>query len=181
MRMFHIVICGLSGSTIFFPRYLINGTIFEKKSYLTKNVCFDSFYNFVWNISHPKKNRARYDDKRKVSVFLVIFQWLLCFLDRLSKNIQISNFIQIFSVVTEMFRADGQRDMTKRIVVYRNFANAPKNVLNSCLEVSITAPLVFVLCVCVCVCVCVRACVDCFICCLSQSLPQITVTWSWTW
>jgi hypothetical protein len=31
MRMRHIAICGLSGSTIFIPHYLINGTIFEKK------------------------------------------------------------------------------------------------------------------------------------------------------
>ena len=28
--MRHIVICGLSSSTILFPRYLINGTIFVK-------------------------------------------------------------------------------------------------------------------------------------------------------
>jgi hypothetical protein len=32
MRMLHIVICGLSLSTIFFPHYLINGMIFEKTS-----------------------------------------------------------------------------------------------------------------------------------------------------
>ena len=32
-RMRHIVICGLSSSTIFFPHYLINGLIFEKKKY----------------------------------------------------------------------------------------------------------------------------------------------------
>ena len=31
MRMRHIVICGLSGSTVFFPHYLINCTILEKK------------------------------------------------------------------------------------------------------------------------------------------------------
>ena len=31
MRMFHIVICDLSGSTIFFPHYLINGKILGKK------------------------------------------------------------------------------------------------------------------------------------------------------
>jgi hypothetical protein len=31
MRARHIVICGLPRSTIFFPRFLINGTIFEKK------------------------------------------------------------------------------------------------------------------------------------------------------
>ena len=31
MGMRHIVICGLSGFTVFFLHYLINGTIFEKK------------------------------------------------------------------------------------------------------------------------------------------------------
>jgi hypothetical protein len=31
----HIVVCGLSRSTVFFPYYLINYTIFEKKKYLT--------------------------------------------------------------------------------------------------------------------------------------------------
>ena len=38
MRMRHIVICGLPRSTIFFPHYLINGTIFEKKLLKTKCV-----------------------------------------------------------------------------------------------------------------------------------------------
>ena len=38
MRMRHIVICGLPRSTIFFPHYLINGTIFEKKLLNTKCV-----------------------------------------------------------------------------------------------------------------------------------------------
>ena len=37
-RMSHIVICGLPRSTIFFPHYLINGTIFGKKSLNTKCV-----------------------------------------------------------------------------------------------------------------------------------------------
>jgi hypothetical protein len=31
MRMRHIVTCGLPHSTVFFPHYLINGMIFEKK------------------------------------------------------------------------------------------------------------------------------------------------------
>jgi hypothetical protein len=30
IRMLHIVICGLSGSTIFFSRYLIHGVILEE-------------------------------------------------------------------------------------------------------------------------------------------------------
>ena len=34
MRMRHIVICGLPRSIIFFPHYLINFTIFEKKKRL---------------------------------------------------------------------------------------------------------------------------------------------------
>jgi hypothetical protein len=29
VRMRHIAVCGLSGSSIFFPHYLTNGTIFE--------------------------------------------------------------------------------------------------------------------------------------------------------
>jgi hypothetical protein len=31
MRMRHIVICGLPSNTVFFPHYLINGTIFGRK------------------------------------------------------------------------------------------------------------------------------------------------------
>jgi len=45
-RMRHIVISGLSASTIFFPHCLINDTIFEKKVVETWNVCFDFLFNF---------------------------------------------------------------------------------------------------------------------------------------
>jgi hypothetical protein len=45
-----------------FPHYLINGTILEK-CYETQNVCFDLLYKFVRNISHSRKNGARYDHK----------------------------------------------------------------------------------------------------------------------
>ena len=48
------------------------------------------------------------------------------FFDRFSKNTQISNFMKIRPVGGELFHADGQIDMTKVIVVFRNFANAPK-------------------------------------------------------
>jgi hypothetical protein len=42
-----IFVCGLSGSTMFFPHYLMNGTIFgAKKIQWTQNVCFDFLYNF---------------------------------------------------------------------------------------------------------------------------------------
>jgi hypothetical protein len=35
--------------------------------------------------------------------------------------------MKIRPVGTELFQVDGQPDMTKLIVAYRNFANAPKN------------------------------------------------------
>jgi len=51
------------------------------------------------------------------------------FLYRFSKNLQISNFMKIRPVGAELFHADGRTDMTKLIVAFRNFANAPKNAL----------------------------------------------------
>jgi hypothetical protein len=45
-----------------FPHYLIKSLIFFKKKYLKSNVYFDFLYKFsVRNISHSKKNGARYD------------------------------------------------------------------------------------------------------------------------
>ena len=45
LRMRYIVICGLSGSTIFFNIFLINGTSFVKKKKHTQNVCFDFLHS----------------------------------------------------------------------------------------------------------------------------------------
>jgi len=42
------------------------------------------------------------------------------------KYTQISNFIKIRPVGAELFHVDGRTDMTKLIVAFRNFANAPK-------------------------------------------------------
>jgi len=36
---------------------------FRKKSYWIQNVCFDFSWKFLWNISHHRKNWARYDHK----------------------------------------------------------------------------------------------------------------------
>jgi len=41
-------------------------------------------------------------------------------------NTEISNFMKLRPVRAELFHADGQTDITKLIVVFRNFANAPK-------------------------------------------------------
>ena len=66
------------------------------------------------------------------------------FLDRFSKNTQISDLIKVRPVEAELFHADGQangetdrrEDITKLIDVFRNFANAPKNVYKFSLHIS---------------------------------------------
>ena len=55
------------------------------------------------------------------------------FLHRFSKDTQIWNFTKIRPVEAELFhaheRTDVQTDMTKLIVAFRNFTDAPKNSL----------------------------------------------------
>jgi hypothetical protein len=65
--------------------------------------------------------------------FLFDINLHLNFLDGFSKNIQISNFMQIRPNGPELFHADeragGQTEM-KLIFAFRNFANAPKYPIN---------------------------------------------------
>jgi len=62
----------------------------------------------------------------KCPMFLSDFNetWTLIF----GKSTQISNFMKIYPGEAELFRADRRTDMTKMIVAFRNFANAPKNL-----------------------------------------------------
>ena len=55
--VWHVWLC------IIFPPYVVNSTILGKKKLLNKKLCFDFLYKFIWNISHSKKNWARYDQK----------------------------------------------------------------------------------------------------------------------
>jgi len=62
----------------------------------------------------------------KYSLFLSNFNEL-AFPDIFSKHTQISNFVKIRPLGVELFHADGRTDITRLIVAFRNFANAPKN------------------------------------------------------
>jgi len=63
----------------------------------------------------------------KILVILVSLCRNLNFLDRFSKNTQVSNFNKIRSVGEKLFHADGLTDTTKLTVVFRSSARAPKN------------------------------------------------------
>jgi len=67
------------------------------------------------------------------------FQHLMCWLEsweagkqavRTVLPSQVSNFVKIDPVGTELFHADRRTDVTKPIVAVRNFANALKNANN---------------------------------------------------
>ena len=97
-------------------------------------MCFDFLYNFCL------KCFSFYEELREIlsklyiglhvkfPVFLSDFNETSIFFDRFSKNTQISNFMKIRTAGAQLFHADGQTDMTKLIVTFRNFANAPKNL-----------------------------------------------------
>jgi len=76
MRIRHIVICGLPAVQYFSTSHKRYN--FRKESYWTLNVRFDFLYTILWDISHYKKNLARYDksvyrSSRKVSAIRVRF------------------------------------------------------------------------------------------------------------
>jgi hypothetical protein len=52
----------------------------------------------------------------------------IIFLDRFSKISKKSDFMKIRPVGAELLHVNGQTDMTKIIVAFRNFVNVPKTV-----------------------------------------------------
>jgi hypothetical protein len=118
-----------------FPRYLINGTIFEKKLLNIKCVFWYSVqllsetFLILRRTERDIKNLSSFSCK--VPVILVRFEWNLNFLYRLSKNIQIPNFIKIRAMWAELFHVEGRTHTAKLTAAFRNFAKAPKRLLNS--------------------------------------------------
>ena len=91
---------------------------------------------FVWHISHSKKNKQDmiinvHRSSCKVLVILVGFEWNFNFLDRFSKK-----YLNIKSRANPSIGGSNcsmRTDMTKLIVAFRNFANAPRNE-NCCFQ-----------------------------------------------
>jgi len=66
----------------------------------------------------------------KYSLFLSNFNRTSNFLERLSKSTQISSFLKTveWEMISMRNDTDGWTEMTKLIVAFRYFANAPKNL-----------------------------------------------------
>ena len=122
------------------PHYPTHGTNFGKNNRIKHKMC-----SLIFSADYVRKILILIRTERvtlmylywsscKVSVILVIFKWNLNFFYIFSKNTEISNLLNIFPVGSGLFHADGQRrtdkqvgrqaDMTERIIVFRNFANA---------------------------------------------------------
>ena len=82
VRMRHIIICGLSGSTIFSFTLSHKRHDFRKNEVMELNIGVSSFsVNFTWNVSHSEKNSVRYDQN---------FDFCLTVHHRLGKVIQMN-------------------------------------------------------------------------------------------
>ena len=121
MRMPHAIICGLSGSTIFFQIISRMARFVGKKKSLIFSTC-------VWNTSHSKKNWA------KSKMYIGLHLKYLLFLSDLSETwMSSADFRNILKYQISWISVQWEpscsirTDMTKLIVAFRNFEKARKN------------------------------------------------------
>jgi hypothetical protein len=111
--MRRIDICGLPDSRALF--HIISQTARFSKKLLHIKVCFIFIHIICPTFLILKRNerdmiKNLYWSSCKLHVILVRFEWNFNFLDRFSKNTQISNLVQIRPVRAELFHADGRTD-----------------------------------------------------------------------
>jgi hypothetical protein len=76
------------------------------------------------------------------------FQGNFNFLHKFSKNTQVSYFMYIRLVGSELIHAHGRTDMTKLIVAFSNFASAPQNgTLPGNTELGVRSLQIFIKCI----------------------------------
>ena len=139
IRMRNIDIRGLSGSKIFI-HIIPQTTIFKKKKWnkikkkLLNTKCVLIFSTtFVWNISHSKKNWARWSKTYiglhvKYPLLLSHFYetWIFSKYFGKCRNIKFYENQSTGSQVISCGRTVGPTDMMKVTGAFRNFPNAPK-------------------------------------------------------
>jgi len=135
MRMRHIVICDLPRSTIFFPRSLINDTIFEKMFLNTKYKFWFPLESLSENFLILRRNerdvvKHRYWSSSKVPFILYDFSVTLIsrqfFFQKKYLKIKLHKNLSSGSRVVPYGRTDEGTDITQLTVALRNFAKAPK-------------------------------------------------------
>jgi len=143
--MRYSVVCDLSNSTIFFPHYFINA-IFSKKKMVLNIKCALRYSIKLLSEIFLIPRRTEWDMVQNVNQtflkYLLLLPdfnefWILTIDSR--KNTQISYFHENPSSGSRVVPCgrkdrwtDGQTDMTKFTVDFRNFANAPKIMTYIC-------------------------------------------------
>jgi hypothetical protein len=140
MRMRHIVVCGLSSSTIFSTLTHKQHDLKKKKRLLKIIVCFDLLYKFcLTHFFHYEKIWARYDQKCiLVSIYSTRYSCLVLMKLEFSRrifekysNMKFHENPFRWSRVVQCGRTDGrtdrQTDLTKLTISFSNFAKAPNN------------------------------------------------------
>jgi hypothetical protein len=133
LRLRHIFIYGISAFTVSLTlshtrhdfRKQVTG---YKMCVLIFSAKISETFLILWRTERDMVKNV-YRSLCTVPLILVRFQWNTKFLDRLLKNTQILNFMKILLVRAVLFCVDRRTDMTKLTAAFRNFANAPKNVL----------------------------------------------------
>jgi len=115
MRMFCIVICGLS-SLQYFSTFSHKRHDFRNKNLLSTKCVFwfslQRLYEAFFILRRIKRGMIKnaYCSSCTIPVILVQLLWNVNFVDRLSANNQISNFMKICPVGPELFHAGGRTD-----------------------------------------------------------------------